>query len=261
VDRKEVKRAKAKRAAARRPPAFKLPPAPPATRRSFWFYLSCGAVFLLGFASLMLVIKNNLAGAGRALLLALIFAGWEYNFIQPAAASLSREEEFAAFTDLLAFSVVPGLLLYRLAFEHWGVLGLGGLFVITFSGVLRLSLYKIYNPYMPARGWIGFIGLPCAVTAAFAALLVQLLDPASLFPVFRLGLLMAVMGLSFLTVSTIRYPNPVRSPWILLLLVMAVGAIFYGAPVRLPAIYALLLSGAVYILLAPLGVRERRVEA
>jgi phosphatidylserine synthase len=258
VDRKEVKRAKTGRAAASRQPALKDSPASPAPRRSFWFYLSCGAVFLLGFAALMLVIKNDLPGAGRALLLALVFAGVEYNFIQPASASLSREEEFAAFTDLLTFSVVPGFLLYRLAFEHWGVLGLGGLFAIIFAGVLRLSLYKVYNPFIPARGWIGFIGVPCSVTAAFTALLVQLYGPGSLFPVFRLGLLMAVMGFSFLTVSTIRYPNPARSPWLLALGALGAGAVFYGAPVRLPAVYVLLLSGAVYILLAPLSVRERR---
>lgn len=258
MDRKEVRRPKIGRAAAARPSALKDQPTSPAPRRSFWFYLSCGAVFLLGFAGLMLVIKNNLPAAGRALLLALVFAGVEYNFIQPGSPNLSREEEFAAFTDLLTFSVVPGFLLYRLAFEHWGVLGLGGLFVIIFAGVLRLSLYKVYNPHLPARGWIGFIGVPCAVTAAFTALLVQLFDPGNLFPVFRLGLLMAVMGLSFLTVSTIRYPNPVRSPWVLSLLALVVAAIFYGAPVRLPAIYALLLAGAVYLLLAPLGVRERR---
>jgi len=257
VDRKEVKRVKNKRAAVTRPPALKEQPATPAPRRSFWFYLSCGAVFLLGFAALMLLIKNDLPNAGRALLLAVIFAGVEYNFIQPISANLTREEEFAAFTDLLTFSVVPGFLVFRLAFE-WGVLGIGGLFVIIFAGVLRLSLYKVYNPFMPSRGWIGFIGLPCTVTAAFAALLVQIFDPRSLSPVFRLGLLMSVMGLSFLNVSTIRYPNPARSPWILALLVLAVGSIFYGVPVSLPAIYVLLLSGAAYILLAPLGVRERR---
>jgi phosphatidylserine synthase len=258
LDRKEVKRVKNKRAAALRPSALKEQPVPPAPRRSFWFYLSCGAVFLLGFSALMLMIKNDLSNAGRALLLAVFFAGVEYNFIQPVSVNLTREEEFAAFTDLLTFSVVPGFLVYRLAFEHWGVLGLGGLFVIIFAGVLRLSLYKVYNPFAPDRGWIGFIGLPCTLTAGFVALLVQLYGPGSLFPVFRLGLLMAVMGLSFLTVSTIRYPNPVRSPWVLSLLVLAVAAIFYGAPLRLPAIYVLLLSGAAYILLAPLGIRERR---
>jgi phosphatidylserine synthase len=133
--------------------------------------------------------------------------------------------------------------------------------VIIFAGVLRLSLYKIYNRIHPEQGWIGFIGVPCSVTTVFIALLTQLMTPADLLPVHRLGLLMAVIGLSFLTVSTIRYPNPAKSPWILALLALAVGAVFYGPPVRLPAIYTLLIGGAAYIVLAPLSVKIRRREA
>ncbi len=258
MDHKEVKKRKTGRAASVRPPVVNEVPAQRTANRGFWFYVACGMVFVLGFAALMLVIKGELRLAGRALLVAMLFAGLEYNVMLPAQEPMSRADEFAAFTDLLTFSVVPGFLMFRLAFEHWGVLGLGGLFVIIFAGVLRLSLYKIYNHNNPVQGWVGFIGIPCTLTAVFIALLAQLFDTGSLSPVFRLGLLMAVIGLSFLTVSTIRYPNPAKSPWILSLLVLAVGAIFYGVPVQLPAIYALLLSGAVYIILAPLSARERR---
>jgi phosphatidylserine synthase len=107
---------------------------------------------------------------------------------------------------------------------------------------------------------VGFIGVPCALSTVFIALLPQLVGPGMLTPVYRLGLLMAVIGLAFLTVSTIRYPNPMKSPWILALLGVTVGCVFYGAPVKQPAIYALLITGALYILLAPLSAREKRLE-
>jgi len=67
-----------------------------------------------------------------------------------------------------------------------------------------------------------------------------------------------VIALSFLTVSTLRYPNPSASPWFLGLLTLALGAVWWGAPVAVPVVWALLVGGAAFVVFAPLINLERR---
>jgi len=223
-------------------------------RYAIWYGLT-GAVFVLGFSALMLVIKGKLVLAGQVILAATIFAGLEYAFRRKSAGAAEHVDEFSTLCDLLCFSVAPAFLLYRLIFHHWGILGLGAIFIVVFSGVLRLSLNKIYNPLDGKRH---FIGIPLTVTAAFIALLAQWVITGELTPSFRLGLLALVTVLAFLTVSTIRYPNPAANPWFSALLAPVVAAVCWGPPVAEPAVWIMLGGGAVFVMFASLTVKKRR---
>jgi phosphatidylserine synthase len=217
-------------------------------------YIFMGTVFILGFCALLLVIQEKLPLAGRVVLAAMVLAGIEYHFRKFSAGPSSMEDEFSALSDILCFTVVPGFLIYGLAFRGWGILGLIALFIIIFGGLSRLSLYKIYNPITVKRG---FIGIPLTINAAFISLVAQLVEPGGLEPGYRLALLVVVIGLTFLTVSTIPYPNPADRPVIFLLVLLAVATIFLGPPAATKiAVWLLLVGGTIYIVIAPFGVKK-----
>ena len=198
MDRKEIKRVKLRRKA--NSPKRKKESARPWRRLVPYFFM--GTVFVLGFLALLLVINGQLALAGRIILAAMIFAGAEYYFRHYSSGPSSMEHEFSALSDFFCFAVVPGFLMYQLAFRGWGILGLIGMFVIIFGALIRLSLYKLYNPITVKRG---FIGIPVTISAAFIALMAQLFLPEHIEPLHRLVLLGSVTGLMFLI-----FPAPVR---------------------------------------------------
>ncbi len=216
-------------------------------------YIFMGTVFILGFCALLLVVQEKLALAGRVVLVAMVLAGIEYHFRKFSAGPSSMEDEFSALSDILCFTVVPGFLIYGLAFRGWGTLGLIALFIIIFGGLSRLSLYKIYNPITVTRG---FIGIPLTINAAFISLVAQLVEPGGLEPGYRLALLAVVIGLTFLTVSTIPYPNPADRPVIFLLVLLAVAMIFLGPTAAKIATWLLLVGGTIYIVVAPFGAKK-----
>jgi phosphatidylserine synthase len=234
LDRKKVKRTVEK----------PLPiPAKPWRRTLPYFFM--GVVFLLGFLALMM--------AGRVILAAMVFAGMEYHVYRMSAGPSSIEHEFSALSDMFCFAVVPGFLIYRLAFHGWGILGLIGLFVVIFAGLIRLSLYKLYHP---VSGNKNLVGIPLSLNAAFISLVCQLAEPQHLYPLHRLALFGAVTILSFLTISTIPYPNPVNTTGTLILAALVVAGVFLGPPAGLFAVWVLLAGGGLYIFLAPFLTRK-----
>lgn len=212
-------------------------------------YAFMGVELLLGIIALILVVNQALVWAGKVTLIIMVIAGLEYQWRRMAQGPSSFEDEFSTLSDILCFGVVPGLLIYQLAFRGWGVLGLVGVFAVVFGGMVRLSLYRIYNP-VKARG--PFIGLPLIINAAFISLVAQLVSKDVLIPGYRLILLAVVTLLAFLTVSPFRYPNPAEKPMLLAGILIAVLGLFFVAPINIWSSWFLLLSGLVYVLFGPL---------
>ncbi|MCD4812372.1 hypothetical protein K8S19_01565 [bacterium] len=216
-------------------------------------YFFMGTVFVLGFLALILVIHSKLALAGRIILAAMVFAGAEYYFRKISNGPSSMEDEFSTLSDIFCFAIVPSLMIYQLAFRGWGVLGLLGLFLVIFTALIRLSLYKLYNPIHVKHG---FIGIPVTITAAFIALVAQIFVPVDMTALNRVALLSALIVLNFLTVSTIPYPNPTDRPAIVIVATILVMAVFLQPPVSVWAVWALLCGGTIYIILAPIRSRK-----
>ncbi|MBN1596481.1 hypothetical protein JW933_11200 [candidate division FCPU426 bacterium] len=213
-----------------------------------------GTVFILGFLALFAVVAGELGLAGRIILAAMVIAGMEYYSRRFISGPSSLEHEFSALADFFCFALVPGLLMYQLAFRGWGILGLIGLFVVVFGALIRLSLFKLYNPLTSQRG---FIGLPVTMSAACIALVAQLIGPEHITPTWRLLFLGVMTSLMFLTVSTIRYPNPTERPAVFGLAALMVAVIFAGGQAAGWSSGLLLCGGTAYIIIAPLGAGKR----
>lgn len=216
-------------------------------------YFFMGAVFCLGFAAWLFVLEDRLAVAGRWILAAMVVAGLEYPFRKFSAGPTSLEDEFSTLSDTLCFVVVPGFLLYRLAFVHWGILGLAALFIPVFAGAARLAFHKMYHP--AGRG-AGYIGIPVTAMAALIALLAQVVKSGALAPEHRLGLLMLILVLSFVTLSTLAYPNPAEWPGFVAIACLAVFGLFLGGRIAEGIVWVLLALGGLYVLVAPRWARK-----
>ncbi len=213
-------------------------------------YVFMAVVFGTGFAALLAVLAGAWAFAGRLVLAATVVSGWEYALRRYWPGPSSLEHEFSTLGDVFCFAVVPALLLHQLAFRGWGLLGLLAVFAVVFGATIRLSLYKLYNPGAARRG---YVGLPLTVTGGFIAAVAQLLQPEAVGLAHRLFLVGATLGLTFLTVSPIPYPNPAERPALLFVLAALAVTVFAGPPWSRWAAGLLLVGGAAYILLAPWG--------
>ncbi len=220
-------------------------------------YIFMGIEMTMGIVALLLVINHRLALAGQIILSAMIIAGSEYQWRRYTKGPSSFEDEFSTLSDIFSFAVVPGLLIYQLAFRGWGVLGLSAVFILVFSAMVRLSLYRIYNPMTVKRA---YVGLPLIINAAFIALLAQVQDSAGVAPDYRLLLLVILTALSFLSVSPIRYPNPAERPSFLLIGLLAVAGLFVPSVSHLFSwgMMGILLG---YVLLAPLMTGTAALDA
>ncbi len=216
-------------------------------------YIFMGIEMTMGIAALLLVIHHQLVLAGKIILWAMIIAGSEYQWRRFGKGPSSFEDEFSTLSDIFSFAVVPGLLIYQLAFRGWGVLGLSAVFILVFSAMVRLSLYRIYNPMTVKRA---YVGLPLIINAALIALLAQVQEKEGITPDMRLLLLVVITGLSFLSVSPIHYPNPAERPGFMLLGVLAVAGLFVPSISRLLC-WVMMAALAGYILLAPLTTKKQ----
>ena len=122
--------------------------------------------------------------------------------------------ELDSLSDIVSFGVAPGLLIYQMALEPWGMLGLIVGSMPAICGAVRLARYNIEftgdkAPY--------FFGLPVPAQAG--------------------GLVVMVMNQSVVTTIDTWLPGriPVLLPWVLLLSFLMVSRIrFHGVPPLTP---------------------------
>ena len=112
--------------------------------------------------------------------------------------------EYDSLSDLVAFGVAPGILVYRWALEPWGSWGWLAASLYVTCGALRLARFNVQYDNVEKRH---FIGLPIPAAAEMIASTVML------YYYFggegeahkRLVLLLVVYALAGLMVSNIRY--------------------------------------------------------
>jgi phosphatidylserine synthase len=248
LDRQEVRRSKFRKPRLAKPKAT----LGPRWRRAVP-YLFMGTIFAIAFIALHFILNAKLILAGKWVLTAIVVAGFEYQFRRFSIGPTSMEDELSTLSDIFCFALVPGFLIYQLAFRGWGVLGLIGLFAIIFGAVIRLSFYKLYNPRNLTRE---FIGIPVTLNAGFIALMAVLSQVEMVSQEFRLLVLVLIIGLTLLTVSTIPYPNPAEWPWVFILATLNVIVIWIKPPIGYWAAWLLMLGGAVYIVMAPMAAQK-----
>jgi CDP-diacylglycerol--serine O-phosphatidyltransferase len=174
------------------------------------------AAMFAGLFSLIQAAQGQYLLAAQMIMLALILDGFDGNLARLLRSTSKFGAEFDTFVDILAFGIAPAFLAYQTGLHAYGVWGLILTSAIVFSGMARLSRFRLVDPF---RGQQGFLGLPITINASWIALTTYLVESNAWFLAredYTHGKVAMVLwgcstALIILQVSTFRYGKPSKS--------------------------------------------------
>jgi CDP-diacylglycerol--serine O-phosphatidyltransferase len=210
---------------------------------------TAGAMFA-GFYSLIEASKGHYLLAAQMIMLSMILDGFDGNVARLMRSTSKFGAEFDTYVDILSFGIAPAFLAYQCALHDYGIWGLILSSAIVFSGMSRLSRFRLVDPF---RGQQGFLGLPITVNAAWIALCVYMIESRAWFldpEDLTHGPIAAVLwgcstALIILQISTFHYQKPSKSwaffvPSVVLVVVLLIEPEEFGpAAALMMALYGL----------------------
>lgn len=165
--------------------------------------LFTSASLFSGFYAIISAVEGRFETAALAVLLSCLCDGLDGKVARFTRSTSDFGTEYDSLSDLVAFGVAPGVLVYLWALSPLGRFGLLASFTFVICGALRLARFNVQKATV---GLAYFRGLPIPAAACILASLIlvePLLGPGRPFPPgVILGL---VYLLSFLMVSTLPY--------------------------------------------------------
>ena len=167
--------------------------------------LSCGNL-AMGMVAMACALEENYFAAAVAILAGMVFDALDGNMARLLHAGSEFGKQMDALCDLVTFGAAPAFLLYHQLLSH-SDLSVAWLPILAFPCCGALRLARFNTTVAPQGG--GFCGMP--ITAAGGILAVCSLS-IDWFGV--MGILLFTALLSFLMVSTIRYPDIKSVPFL-----------------------------------------------
>jgi CDP-diacylglycerol--serine O-phosphatidyltransferase len=156
-------------------------------------------------------------------------------------------------SDVISFGAAPALLVYQLALQDAGPLGVLAAIIYTACTALRLARFNVMSASADLRY---FTGLPCPAAAAVIASLAWIsithpFDVAAFAP--AMALLILLLGLAM--VSSIRYLSfkvlPNAGLLVLIAVSVVLGLVFLGLPATLLGVFSLYAFSGPLLALVP----------
>ena len=176
---------------------------------NIWHYVAVADLISIlnasfGFISVLMVTGGYLILASDFMLLAVIFDsldGWVARRTEEVDVT-SFGKNMDSLSDVISFSVAPGLLLYS-ACSSFSLPNINILvaLLIVICGILRLSRFNVLADSTDVPSEDKFVGLPIPITAL-------ILGSFYLSGMFRMDLALIIMALvAVLMISTVDYPK------------------------------------------------------
>jgi len=124
-----------------------------------------------GFYSIICAFHADFFSAAVAILVANIFDGLDGRIARLTHSTSRFGIEYDSLSDVIAFGVAPGILVYRWALEPWGSWGWLAASLYVACGALRLARFNVQYENVEKRN---FIGLPIPAAAEVIAATVLL---------------------------------------------------------------------------------------
>jgi CDP-diacylglycerol---serine O-phosphatidyltransferase len=154
-----------------------------------------------GFYSISFSLKGNFYMAAVLILIAGFIDGIDGRVARATNSTSAFGKEYDSLSDLVAFGVSPAIMAFLWQVNQFGRLGFIACFLFVACGALRLARF---NTDVSGDNRT-FTGLPIPVAAGAMSSIVLLSDVVGAIP--SLAVLFATYVLSFLMVSTVRYPS------------------------------------------------------
>ncbi|MBN2428973.1 MAG: CDP-diacylglycerol--serine O-phosphatidyltransferase [Deltaproteobacteria bacterium] len=161
-----------------------------------------GSLFA-GFYSIVATMNGNYYVASWFILVSGIFDVLDGKIARLTKTTSRFGVEYDSLSDLVAFGVAPGLLIYSWALKPFGKIGWLAAFLYVVCGALRLARFNVQINSVESKR---FIGLPIPAAACVLAsciLLFYYLGAPATFK--KVSILLLIYVLAFLMVSNFRY--------------------------------------------------------
>lgn len=180
-----------------------------------------------GFFATIATLSGHYQSAAIAIGIAVVLDGLDGRVARMANATSDFGLQLDSLADVISFGVAPAVLVYS-----WGLGELGNFarlsaFVFVTCGAMRLARFNVQNKNLKS-----FAGLPIPAGAGFMAATVHIFDIPPDSAMFKLYLVAIMYLISFLMISTVRYPalkqlnlGHGRSHLLILLLAILVAAV------------------------------------
>lgn len=167
--------------------------------------LLTSASLFSGFFAIIAAIQGRYETAAIAILISFVFDGLDGKIARLTHSTSLFGKEYDSLSDLVAFGVAPGILAFQWALEPFGRLGWLACFMYVICGALRLARFNVQKDHVDPNF---FKGLPIPAAACFLASLVLFTTAVGGLPQLKhILIIILVYILSFLMVSSIRYPS------------------------------------------------------
>ncbi|MBP2002605.1 CDP-diacylglycerol--serine O-phosphatidyltransferase [Paenibacillus shirakamiensis] len=152
----------------------------------------------LGMIAIMLAFNGKYSLAAIMVIVAMLLDGLDGRVARALNCQSDFGKELDSLSDIISFGIAPAMLMYTISFQDmptalaWIVTG-----IFPMCGAVRLARFNV-KPGIPGY----FIGLPIPAAGSVLATL-SLFHKEITAPYF----IIAMVLLSYLMVSTVRYPN------------------------------------------------------
>ena len=160
------------------------------------------ANFFCGMLAMTFIMRAQYLYAAEACLVAMLFDFVDGYVARLKGATTRFGIEYDSLADMLSFGIVPSFMGYSMVLSGMGRFGVGIVFLYAVCSALRLARYNAQASKEERRA---FTGLP---TPASAGLICSVIVLAGRYELHLLVTFIPflMLGLSYLMVSTLRYP-------------------------------------------------------
>jgi CDP-diacylglycerol--serine O-phosphatidyltransferase len=214
------------------------------------------AAMLMAFFSIVKSGEGEYMLAAQLIMICLILDGLDGSIARLIKGTTKFGAELDTFVDITAYGVAPAMLIHEVIGKDFGFWGTALVALTVLSGVLRLSRFRVADPF---RGQRGYCGLPITVNAGWVTLFVFATqsgliseDHLSLVdgPLATLVWTCSVAFL-FLQVSNVRYGKPTKAPLFFLAGIFMVMLLFFKLEVAVAAALGMCAYGFFYAFISP----------
>ncbi|MDA2938144.1 CDP-diacylglycerol--serine O-phosphatidyltransferase [Acidobacteria bacterium AH-259-A15] len=204
-----------------------------------------GTIFA-GFYAIISTLNGQFESAAVAIGIAVVLDGLDGRVARLANATSDFGLQLDSLADVISFGIAPAILIYSWGLGEFGKFARFSTFVFLICGAMRLARFNVQ-----LKDLKHFAGLPIPAGAGFVAATVHLFGepPDSLF--FKFYLVGITYLISFLMLSTIRYPSLKQLNLgrgkshlnVLMLALLVAGVIWYSQQVLMVIATVYLCSG------------------
>jgi CDP-diacylglycerol--serine O-phosphatidyltransferase len=224
--------------------------------------VTTGGIFA-GFYSIISTFADRFELAAMMILIAHAFDGLDGRIARMTRSSSRFGVEYDSLSDLVAFGVAPGILVYKWALESWGTWGWLAASLYVTCGALRLARFNVQVESVEKRAFVG-LPIPAAADMVAATVLLYYFFGGEGATHKHIILLLLIYSLAGLMVSEVPYYSfkdihwHSRQPfWLLIALIVLLKFVIAQPQVALfTAITLYLISGPVWWILR----RTRRLR-